>query len=301
MAITTIEPAGLQPIELHKLLLGSIAPRPIALASTISSDGTLNLGPFSFFNVVSANPPLLIISSARKLSDNSFSDTFENIKEVPEMVVNMVNFPIIEKVSHASHDFSREVNEFDRVGFTAITSDVVRPPRVMESPISYECKVDRVIELGKEPGAGNLILAKVEKIHVQRKYIKDNGSIDHIKMEHVGRMGESIYCKINAEALFEIDKMEEDGTLGINQLPRSIRNSNVLKGKHLEQLGHLTRLSTMDEINRARTLDEVKQVFLEFENQRDLIKEMLHRLGAERLGNGAVKQALAIMSIVDHI
>ncbi|WP_349267251.1 flavin reductase family protein [Flavivirga aquatica] len=206
MAIKTIDPKTIKTSELHQILLSAVAPRPIALASTVDANGHVNLSPFSFFNVFSANPPILIFSPARRGRDNTTKHTYENVKAVSEVVINIVNHNIVEQTSLSSTEYDKGINEFEKAGFTAIPSEVVTPPRVAESPVSFECTVQDVIELGDKGGAGNLVISKVERIHIQEKYLNDKGSLDTQKLDLVARMGESWYCRASGNALFEIPK-----------------------------------------------------------------------------------------------
>ena len=216
---TSIDPNSLSTSELHKMLLLSVAPRPIALASTIDEKGNVNLSPFSCFNMFSANPPILIFSPSRRVRDNSTKDTLENIKKVKEVVVNIVNFSIVEPVSLASTEYDSDVDEFKKSGLTPVKSKKVRPPRVEESPISFECVVDKIIELGKDGGAGNLIISKIVHIHINKRYLDNNGSLDTKKLDLVGRMGASWYTRVIEESLFEIPKPIHRKGIGVDQLP----------------------------------------------------------------------------------
>lgn len=190
----------------HKLMLGAVAPRPIAFASTIDKDGHPNLSPFSFFNVFGANPPVLIFSPSRRGKDNTTKHTYENVKEVPEVVINVVNYAMVQQVSDASADFPKGVNEFEMVGFTMEPSDLVRPFRVKESPVQLECKVLQVIETGLKNAAGNLVICEILKMHVDPAILDENGLIDQNKIDLVGRLGGNHYVRASGNALFEVKK-----------------------------------------------------------------------------------------------
>ena len=204
--IKSIDPISLETKELHKILLSSIAPRPIAFASTIDSNGNVNLSPFSYFNVFSSNPPILIFSPSRRVRDNTTKHTLENAMETKEVVINVVNFPIVEQMSKSSVEYEKGVNEFIETGLTQVKSILVKPPRVLESPISFECKVQDIVSLGESGGAGQLIIAKVVQIHIDKKFIDKNGDIDSEKLDLVARMGGDWYTRATKESMFKIPK-----------------------------------------------------------------------------------------------
>ena len=204
--IKSIDPISLETKELHKILLSSIAPRPIAFASTIDSNGNVNLSPFSYFNVFSSNPPILIFSPSRRVRDNTTKHTLENAMETKEVVINVVNFPIVEQMSKSSVEYEKGVNEFIETGLTQVKSLLVKPPRVLESPVSFECKVQDIISLGESGGAGQLIIAKVVQIHIDKKFIDNKGDIDSEKLDLVARMGGDWYTRTTKESMFKIPK-----------------------------------------------------------------------------------------------
>jgi flavin reductase (DIM6/NTAB) family NADH-FMN oxidoreductase RutF len=204
--IKSIDPISLETKELHKILLSSLAPRPIAFASTIDSNGNVNLSPFSYFNVFSSNPPILIFSPSRRVRDNTTKHTLENAMETKEVVINVVNFPIVEQMSKSSVEYEKGVNEFIETGLTQVKSLLVKPPRVLESPISFECKVQDIISLGESGGAGQLIIAKVVQIHIDKKFIDNKGDIDSEKLDLVARMGGDWYTRTTKESMFKIPK-----------------------------------------------------------------------------------------------
>jgi len=204
--IKSIDPISLETKELHKILLSSIAPRPIAFASTNESNGNVNLSPFSYFNVFSSNPPILIFSPSRRVRDNTTKHTLENAMETKEVVINVVNFPIVEQMSKSSIEYEKGVNEFIETGLTQVKSLLVKPPRVLESPVSFECKVQDVVSLGESGGAGQLIIAKVVQIHIDKKFIDKNGDIDSEKLDLVARMGGDWYTRATKESMFKIPK-----------------------------------------------------------------------------------------------
>ena len=204
--IKSIDPISLETKELHKILLSSIAPRPIAFASTVDSNGNVNLSPFSYFNVFSSNPPILIFSPSRRVRDNTTKHTLENAIETKEVVINVVNFPIVEQMSKSSIEYEKGVNEFIETGLTQVESLLVKPPRVLESPISFECKVQDIVSLGESGVAGQLIIAKVVQIHIDKKFLDKNGDILSEKLDLVARMGGDWYTRATKESMFKIPK-----------------------------------------------------------------------------------------------
>lgn len=228
--------------QLHAFLLGSVSPRPIAFVSTVDSQGKVNLSPFSFFNVFSANPPILIFSPARKGRDNTVKDTYLNVLEVPEAVVNIVNYSMVHQASLASAEYARGVNEFEKSGLTAQPSERVRPPRVAESPVSMECRVNQVIELGSGGGAGNLVICEVLLMHIKDEVLDDEGKIDPRKVDAVARMGGDWYCRANGEALFRLPQPGNKLGIGVDSLPEAVRNSTVLTGSDLAVLAGVTEI-----------------------------------------------------------
>jgi flavin reductase (DIM6/NTAB) family NADH-FMN oxidoreductase RutF len=203
-----IDPKETSVPKFHKLMLGAVAPRPIAFASTIDKEGNPNLSPFSFFNVFGANPPVLIFSPSRRGKDNTTKHTYDNVKEVPEVVINVVTYSMTQQVSDSSADFPKGVNEFERVGFTMQPSDLIRPFRVRESPVQFECKVLQVIETGFQNAAGNLVICEILKMHIDPRVLDANGMIDPHKIDLVGRMGGDHYVRASGGALFEVKKPE---------------------------------------------------------------------------------------------
>ncbi|MEM6726483.1 MAG: flavin reductase family protein, partial [Bacteroidota bacterium] len=249
--ILSLDPKAISQQELHGYLLTAVAPRPIAFASTVDQEGNINLSPFSFFNVFSSNPPVMVFSPARRGRDNSTKHTYENVLQVPETVISVVNYPMVEQMSLSSTEYAKDVNEFEKAGFTMVQSDLVTPPRIGEAPVNFECLVDDVIELGKEGGAGNLVIARVVKIHVNTKYLDEAGKLDTRNLDLVGRMGGMDYVRANGAALFEIPKPLRTKGIGIDQLPAFIRDSDVLSGNNLGRLGNLETLPDETAIHQA--------------------------------------------------
>ncbi|MCG8374283.1 MAG: flavin reductase family protein [Balneolales bacterium] len=272
--------------EMQGLLTSAIAPRPICFASTIDSDGNVNLSPFSFFNVFSANPPVMIFSPARRGRDGTTKHTYQNIKEVPEVCISIVTYSMVEQISLASTEYAKGVNEFIKSGFTEVPSDTITPPRVEESPVSFECVVDQVIELGNEGGAGNLVLARVQRIHVNTGFYDDHGKLDTTKLDLVGRMGGNWYTHSGIDSLFEIPKPLQKMGIGIDQLPESIQTSNILTANNLGRLGNVERLPSKEEIMQVRS---------EYEIASDISQSELQTLGKKILEKGETEKALAIL------
>ena len=279
---TSIDPNSLSTSELHKMLLLSVAPRPIALASTIDEKGNVNLSPFSCFNMFSANPPVLIFSPSRRVRDNSTKDTLENIKKVKEVVVNIVNFSIVERVSLASTEYDSDVDEFKKSGLTPVKSKKITPPRVKESPISFECIVDKIIELGKDGGAGNLIISKIVYIHINNRYLDDDGSLDTKKLDLVGRMGASWYTRVIEESLFEIPKPIHRKGIGVDQLPDHLHSTDILTINNLARLGNIEKIPTQQEIKEYHLGDKDISQIMSISDKNQQMQE-IHRLAKKQI------------------
>lgn len=233
-----IDPKEHKTNVVHSYLLGAVAPRPIAFASTIDKDGNPNLSPFSFFNVFSAKPPIAIFSPARSGRTGNTKNTFDNVRDIPEVVINIVNFNIVQQASLASTEYPKGVNEFVKAGLTPIQSETIRPFRVKESPVQLECKVKQVIELGQEGGAGNLIICEVQMIHVNEEVLGDDKMIDPDKIDLVARMGGDWYCRASGSALFKVPKPLLTIGIGYDQIPSWIKTSDILSGNDLGMLGN---------------------------------------------------------------
>lgn len=247
----TLDPKELPIPKLHHYLLGSIGPRPIAFASTVDAEGNRNLAPFSFFNVFSANPPILIFSPARSGRTNTTKNTHDNVKEVAEVVINVVNYDMVHQMSLASSPFEAGVDEFVKAGFTPIASDTIRPFRVKESPVQIECKVIEVKELGRNGGAGNLVICEVQKIHIDEGVLDENQMVDQQKIDLVSRMGGNWYCRANDASMFEVDKPITTIGIGVDTLPEKIRTSDQLTGNDLGILGNMENIPTDEQIEKG--------------------------------------------------
>ena len=245
----TIQPKDIPTARLHGYLLSAVAPRPIALASTIDSEGISNLSPFSFFNVFSANPPILIFSPARRVRDNTTKHTLENAKATREVVINVVNHAIVQQTSLSSTEYDKGINEFEKAGFTMLASEKVKPFRVKESPVQFECKILEIKELGNQCGAGNLIICEVVCMHIAEEVLDEKGSIDQVKLDLVARAGGSFYSRANT-SFFEIPKPLMQKGIGVDNLPEEVKTSNILTGNDLGQLGNVEGLPQVSDVNK---------------------------------------------------
>lgn len=243
----TIDPKEMPVPKLHGYLQSAVGPRPIALASTIDKDGVPNLSPFSFFNIFSTNPPVLIFSPSRRVRDNTVKHTLLNAELNREVVINVVDFAMVEQTSLSSTEYAEGINEFEKAGFTMVPSDIVAPPRVKEAPVQFECRVNQVIALGDQGGAGNLVLCEVLKMHIDESILDDNGSIDQYKIDLVSRLGANWYSR-SREGLFEVEKPLTTLGIGVDAIPAFIKESSVFSGNDLGKLGNTETLPTDEEL-----------------------------------------------------
>ncbi len=260
-SMLSFSPKDLETPKLHSYLLSAVAPRPIAFASTVDKDGRPNLSPFSFFNVFSANPPILIFSPARRVRGNTTKHTLENAEATKEVVINVVNYDIVQQMSLSSTEYPEGVNEFEKAGLTMLKSDVVKPFRVAESPVQIECKINDIVKLGTEGGAGNLIICEVVKMHINNEVLDENGAIDQVKLDLVSRAGGSFYSRAKS-GFFEIPKPLSTLGIGVDALPEHVRNSNILTGNDLGLLANVETLPTEDAIlafKEEHNLAEISQ------------------------------------------
>lgn len=271
----TIDPKEVPVAKLHGLMLGAIGPRPIAFVSTIDIEGKPNLAPFSFFNMFSANPPILIFSPARRVRDNTLKHTFLNVKDVREVVVNIVNYEIVQQTSLSSSEYPQGVNEFEKAGLNMLPSDIVRPYRVAESPVQFECRVNKIVELGSEGGAGNLIIAEVVKMHVKENILDENGVIDQYKIDLVARMGGNWYSRAR-KGMFEVPKPLSTIGIGVDAIPQELRNSSILTGNDLGRLANVEKLPEDKEVEAY--FKENPEIGLHQEKDRhQLAKELIEK------------------------
>ncbi len=285
----TLDPKELSPAKLQGYLQSAVAPRPIAFASTIDKNGKPNLSPFSFFNIFSSNPPILVFSPARRVRDNSIKHTLINCQETKQVVINVVNYDIVQQMSLSSTEYPDGVNEFAKSGLTAIPSDIVKPYRVAESPVQLECKVNEIIALGTEGGAGNMIICEVVKIHINEAILDSNGIIDPMKIDLVSRLGGNWYSRAN-QGLFEVQKPIVTLGIGVDAIPDFIKKSSIFNGNDLGKLGNVESLPTSEEITIfVKQNFEVKGVL----SADDEVKK--HQLAKEYLDKNEVLTAWKVL------
>ena len=287
-----IVPGEIKTALLHAYLLGSVAPRPICFASTIDEEGNPNLSPFSFFNVFGSKPPLLIFSPARRVRDNTIKHTLENVMATKEVVINVVNYPIVQQVSLSSCEYPKGTNEFIKAGLTPLASEFVKPFRVKESPVQIECRVNQVIETGQEGGAGNLIICEVLCMHIDDHVLDEDGKINPHKIDLVARMGGDFYCRASGSSVFEVPKPNIQLGIGIDGLPESIRSSNILTGNHLGILGNSTAIPVVDEVLYD---DRLTQILREYGNDEEAKTLARHLYAKELLDAGDVQKAWQVL------
>jgi flavin reductase (DIM6/NTAB) family NADH-FMN oxidoreductase RutF len=276
----TITPKDTPLKDLHQYLLGAVAPRPICFASTIDEDGKPNLSPFSFFNIFGSNPPIAIFSPARSGRTKQTKHTHQNVLQVPEVVINVVNYSMVQQASVASGEYDKDVNEFVKSGFTPIKSKIVRPYRVKESPVQMECEVLGVKETGDEGGAGNLIICEILLIHINEDVLNEEKRIDPNKIDLVGRMMGNWYCRASGNALFEVVQPGHHLGIGIDSIPVPIKASKVLTGNNLGQLASITALPDMQGYVSAEKFSD---------------EESLHKAAKKLLDNGKIEDAWKLL------
>jgi flavin reductase (DIM6/NTAB) family NADH-FMN oxidoreductase RutF len=291
----TVDPKEIKIPQLHAYLLGAVGPRPIAFASTIDKEGRPNLAPFSFFNVFSANPPIAIFSPARSGRTGVTKHTHDNVKEVGEVVINVVNYDMVQQMSLASSPYEKGVDEFIKAGFTKLPSQKVKPFRVAESPVQLECIVKEVIELGQEGGAGNLVVSEVVMIHINENVLDSNGVIDQKKIDLVARMGGNWYCRAHGDALFEVEKPLTTIGIGFDQMPFDIKNSKVLTANNLGQLGSVEQLPTAEEILAYKNSGAITEVFELYGESKDKLREHLHHIAQQLLSENKAAEAWKVL------
>ena len=289
-----IDPADNSNSRFYRYMTAAVAPRPICFAATVDAEGRPNLSPFSYFNAFSTTPPILIFSPALRGRDGTTKDTLDNVLAVPECTISMVRHSMVEQMSLSSAEYPTGVNEFEKAGFTAVPSERVKPPRVGEAPVSFECVVDRVIPLGDRGGAGNLVIARVVLMHIDDAYLDENGHLDNQKMDLVGRMGGSDYVRASGAALFTIPKPTQTIGIGVDALPKSARESTVLTGNELGRLGSAEGLPEPELIGEIR-----EQVLRDMPNPPSL--EQLHRRAQSELAGGARVRALAYLWVGEEL
>ncbi len=291
----TINPAELKTAELQNYLQYAIAPRPICFVSTIDREGNINLSPFSFFNMFSTNPPVCVFSPARRVRDNTTKHSLENVLDVPECVINIVNYNMVQQTSLSSVEYPKGTNEFIKAGFTQLPSELVKPPRVAESPVQMECLVRQVIPLGENAGAGNLVLAEIKLIHIREEILDESGKIDQAKIDLVARLGGDWYCRVTKENLFRVEKPVRTLGIGVDSLPSAIRNSDILSGNNLGQLGNVENLPEDAEIEKFKSDPELRQILDTTIGDNTTRERELHQYARKLLEKGEVWDAWKVL------
>ena len=294
----SLTPTDLKPSEWHPFMVGAVAPRPVAFASTIDAEGRVNLSPYSFFNAFSSNPPILVFSPANRVRDNSQKHTLENVRQVPEVVINICDFALVEQMSLASTEYERGVNEFTKAGLTELASELVRPPRVAEAPAAFECVVEQIIELGENNGAGNLVVCRIVRAHFRHDIVLPGGTgIDPFKLDAVARLGGDWYARITPDSLFEVPKPNRRLGIGIDEIPAHIRHSDHLTGNHLGRLGNIERdaLPTLAEVEAGRAEPLVAYVLNKYRDDAPELQKQLTLLGRQLLDEGRLVEAWRVL------
>lgn len=286
-----VDPKTIPVSKLQGYLQGTVSPRPIAFVSSIDKGGKVNLSPFSFFNMFSMNPPILVFSPSRRVRDNTTKHTLQNVQEVPEVVINIVSHRMVQQTSLASVEFPKGENEFTKAGFTQVTSERVKPPRVGESPASFECKVNQVISLGNEGGSGNLVICEILLAHFKDEIFDESGKIDPHKVDAVARMGGDYYCRAHGENVFTVPKPTDKISIGVDRIPFPIRNSTVLTGNDLGILGSALSLPDGQTIKLFKASPEYQSLA----NHDD---ESIHTLAKQYIQEGRVEEAWKILLAV---
>lgn len=285
------------PIVDH-LIKYAVAPRPICLASTQDAAGRVNLSPFSYFNIFSHNPPICVFAPVRRMRDSTTKHTLDNLRETPELVINVVDYAMVQQQSLASTEYDREVNEFDKSGFTPIPSEMVAPPRVAESPVQLECRVREIIDLGEGKGHGSLVVAEVLRMHVQEDLLDEQGNMDQAGLDLVARLGGNWYCRVTSDNLFEVPKPLRELGIGVDQLPESIRLSTVLTGNHLGLLGNVELIPNMEEAETLMDDPEIKELSDAFIGDAATRRVHFHQLAARYLDAGDIETAWKVLLLV---
>lgn len=284
------KPGDVSQPKLHGYLLGAVAPRPIALVSTVDGNGNVNLSPFSFFNVFSSNPPIAIFSPARKGRDNTTKHTYENVKEIKECVINVVSYDMVQQTSLSSSEYEKGVNEFTKAGFTEVQSTLIQPPGVLESPARLECIVKDVVELGETGGAGNLVICEVKLVHISDQILDEKGHIDPNKIKLVGRMGGNWYNKAYGEALFSVEKPLTEPGIGVDLIPEDIRNSMILSGNDLGILGNAKEMPDETSVNEYKLM-ELADLFIQHEDDPKKLELEIHQKAKKLIQENRVEEA----------
>ena len=288
----TLNIKSLSPAEVQNYLQHAVAPRPVCFASTIDKGGNVNLSPFSFFNLFSSNPPIVIFSPARRVRDNTTKHSLQNVHEVKEVVINIVDYDMVQQVSLASCEFAKGTDEFIKAGFTPEKATIVSPPMVKESKIKLECKVIEIKPLGTEGGAGNLIICEVLCMHIHESILDENKKIDQTKMHHIARLGGDWYCKVDETNLFKVAKPNILLGIGVDALPENIRNSKILSGNNL---GQLANVHDMPQVQASFDDDKLQNIILYYSLNSADMEEELHHYAKELLAAGKVEDAWQVL------
>ncbi|MFT2010564.1 flavin reductase family protein [Pontibacter sp. 13R65] len=298
--IRTINLQKTSSAEVYALLSGAVAPRPVAFASTTDATGSVNLSPFSFFNLFSSTPPILIFSPLSRIRDNSSKHTLDNVTATKEVVIHIANFELVEQMSLASTEYDTGVNEFIKAGLTPVPSVLVKPPRVAEAPVAIECRVNDILKLGTEGGAGNLVLCEVLLIHVQEEVLDENGRINPYKLDAVARMGGDYYCRANSDNIFVLPKPSREKGMGIDQLPTFIRNSHLLSGNNLARLANLASAPTAAEAEAFKREPIVAYTLQKYKDQPEELQKQLELLGKKLLEDNQVISAWKVLLLLEN-
>jgi len=297
----SLTPADLTPAQWHPFMVGAVAPRPVAFVSTIDAAGRVNLSPYSFFNAFSSNPPILVFSPANRVRDNSRKHTLHNVREVPEVVINICDFALVEQMSLASTEYAQGVNEFTKAGLTELASEMVRPPRVAEAPAAFECVVEQVIELGQNNGAGNLVVCRVVRAHFRPDILlPDATGIDPFRLDAVARLGGDWYCRASGSSLFEVPKPNRRLGIGFDELPEHLRTSTVLTGNELGRLANIEReaLPTPEQTEAFRTEPMVAYLLNKHRENASELRQQLTQLGQQFLAEGRLAEAWKALLLI---
>jgi len=288
----TLDLNKLKPADVQNYLQHAVAPRPVCFASTIDKEGKVNLSPFSFFNLFSSNPPVVIFSPARRVRDNTTKHTLQNVLEVPEVVINICDYDMVQQVSLSSCEYPKDVNEFTKAGFTEEKASIIRPPMVKESKIKMECRVLEVKPLGTEGGSGNLVICEVLVMHIDESILDEHNKIDQTKIHHIARLGGDWYCKVDENSLFKVAKPNMQLGIGVDALPEDIRNSKILTGNNLGQLANVNELPFIDP---AFNDDKLKNIIQYYSINPAEMDEELQRYAKELLDAGKVNEAWQVL------
>jgi flavin reductase (DIM6/NTAB) family NADH-FMN oxidoreductase RutF len=293
-----IDPKSIAVKDLHQFMVGAVSPRPIAWASTMDEDGNPNLAPYSFFNAFSSNPPIIVFSSNRRVSNNTTKDTLYNIEKTGEVVINMVNYDLVRQMAVTGVEFPKGINEFEKAGLTMLESEVVKPFRVKESPVHFECKVDKIVPLGDSGGAGHLIICNIVRIHIAEHVVDEHNRINPHKLDLVGRLGRAYYTRVNGDSIFTVAQSQTDIVMGFDALPISIKESKILTGNNLGQLSGLIQFPEKENIDLLQVNDtRIQQILAEGEN----VVQNLQHYAKEALDKDNIKLGSEIAFLAANV